>query len=553
MLIIKKWTLGLSAIVLITILVYAHFSNTGFQEIAKTDARLTSANLSQNQFFQSGYINEQGQFLIEPRYDWAEPFSDGVAYVEFREDKKPRRGFINRAGELIISLLPRDETDIWFERELIINHGYIFAEERLPLRQEFGGKIGYIDTAGEFVIEPQFDSADDFHEGLAIVNWRESEDQGEFQKRYIDPDGNVKLNLNDLGYDAGSSFDQGAAIVRSGRRFGFIDKNGNLLLEPILSAIAHWNDEEWPLTREFVSGRLPVKVGEPQEDSSYFVKPEWVGKWGYADINGGFGIEPQFDCAGDFSEGRAAVIPVSSNSMNESAPILIDTDGNRIELDKTEPRPVLRCYSLEFKEGLAEVESTDHHYGYINKEGQWAIPPIFYTARGFSQGLAPAQSMKTKLWGYINHQGDFVIPPQYHDAKEFDELGRAIVGYAASSQYLHHHRYGVVNLQGENIVPAKYESIYLEIGIGNPIPYMEGFFAKENERNGGDYNYYVSNLGEQGMACIQTIAGFTGSERIPFSEGLLPVIVDINAPRGQCISNENQTSDRAKKSWLRSN
>ena len=41
------------------------------------------------------------------------------------------------------------------------------AEYPIPLEQ--GGKWGYVDQAGKFVIAPQFDSADPFSEGMAEV------------------------------------------------------------------------------------------------------------------------------------------------------------------------------------------------------------------------------------------------------------------------------------------------------------------------------------------------------------------------------------------------
>ena len=44
-----------------------------------------------------------------------------------------------------------------------------FGEEALAM-VKIGGKYGFINTAGEFVINPQFDGARDFSEGLARVN-----------------------------------------------------------------------------------------------------------------------------------------------------------------------------------------------------------------------------------------------------------------------------------------------------------------------------------------------------------------------------------------------
>ena len=71
--------------------------------------------------------------MIEPQFDWAEPFFEGLAPV-------------------------------------------IIGGER--------GKYGYIDKKGQFVINPQFDEAESFFEGLAYV--RIGEKVG-----YIDKTGNI--------------------------------------------------------------------------------------------------------------------------------------------------------------------------------------------------------------------------------------------------------------------------------------------------------------------------------------------------------------------------
>lgn len=64
-------------------------------------------------------------------------------------------------------------------------------------------------------------------------------------------------------------------------------------------------------------------------------------------------------------------------------------------------------------------------YGYKNKEGQWIIPPHYYIAEPFSEGLALVGYGKNQC-GYINEKGQFVIEPKYHSMSGAFEGNRVI-------------------------------------------------------------------------------------------------------------------------------
>ena len=73
------------------------------------------------------------------------------------------------------------------------------------------GRIGFINTEGKMVIEPQFTGATDFHNGIAAVTFAE--------KRMADILGDEITSL------------KGTALV-SEAEWGFIDKEGNWIVEP---------------------------------------------------------------------------------------------------------------------------------------------------------------------------------------------------------------------------------------------------------------------------------------------------------------------------------
>ena len=117
-----------------------------------------------------------GHFVINPQFDGAYSFSDGLAAVRIGDDKTGKWGFIDNQGHFVIN--PQFDGVASFSDGL--------AEVRIG---DFGtGKSGFIDKQGKFVINPQFDGAYSFSDGLAAVRigddktgkWGFIDNQGKF-------------------------------------------------------------------------------------------------------------------------------------------------------------------------------------------------------------------------------------------------------------------------------------------------------------------------------------------------------------------------------------
>ncbi len=82
----------------------------------------------------------------------------------------------------------------------------VAATQPALFRITVDGKIGYMDSAGNTVIKPQFDSASDFTEGLAcfIIDHKFG---------YIGPSGKIAIPAIRLGFP----FHEGLAIAAEGR------------------------------------------------------------------------------------------------------------------------------------------------------------------------------------------------------------------------------------------------------------------------------------------------------------------------------------------------
>lgn len=86
--------------------------------------------------------------------------------------------------------------------------------------------------------------------------------------------------------------------------------------------------------------------------------------------------------------------------------------------------------------------------GYINARGQIIIPPIYYAACEFSEGLAAVR--ENGLYGYINTKGQYQIPPAFDKAGPFLN-GLAIVTKAGQPFLIDH--------TGQALFPPVFQSI----------------------------------------------------------------------------------------------
>jgi hypothetical protein len=157
-------------------------------------------------------------------------------------------------------------------------------------------------------------------------------------------------------------------------------------------------------------------------------------KCGFIDGHGKVVVEPQFDRAGEFSEGLAAVcIGLCEYAATDES--------------TTSPTEKERIYRGK--------------WGFIDTQGKMVINPRFSMAEEFHKGLAPATVEQLAIvgfkpnqrkFGYIDKNGNFVIPQQFQSAEKFDEFGLAIacVGDGESS------RCGFINTSGKFVITPQF-------------------------------------------------------------------------------------------------
>lgn len=199
----------------------------------------------------SGFIDGTGKLVINPQYEYVEAFSEGLAMVCIGECDADHRimgyrirpnsgerewlersfkfGFIDVAGKLVIN--PMFEWAQAFREGLAavcVGQGCYGIDLQHPseIREQ---KWGYIDKTGAMVIPPQFDHAQSFHDGLASVSVGG-------KVGYIDKAGRFVINPQ---FAYGEDFVRGIAHVAIGKleqpdamQYGYIDKTGKYIWQP---------------------------------------------------------------------------------------------------------------------------------------------------------------------------------------------------------------------------------------------------------------------------------------------------------------------------------
>ena len=137
-----------------------------------------------------------------------------------RREGMVKYSLVQRASAFLNSLVKNyDKTG-----KIAINPQFDLADDFQEglARIKLGDKWGYIDKNGKRVINPQFEDAKDFQEGLARV-------QLGSKWGYIDKNGNRIINPQ---FDYAWDFKEGLAGIQLGDKYGYIDKNGKIVSKP---------------------------------------------------------------------------------------------------------------------------------------------------------------------------------------------------------------------------------------------------------------------------------------------------------------------------------
>lgn len=287
-----------------------------------------------------------------------------------------------------------------------------------PLGSE--DKWGFINDAGQFVIEPVFDYVEPFQDnGLAVVG-----KNGKLG--LVDREG--KLVLESVFSYIGS-FKEGFAVASRDASSCFIDEQGKVLFESLTDI------------RDFSGGLAVISKDMGKGDMRY----------GYIDKTGKIVIDAQYRQASGFANDRAVVL------TEEKQYQIIDKSGALVKaLDY--------AYVGDLAEGMLVYKDKDSiKYGYLDANGNIAIPAAFYTASAFQDGLAVVRTGEDYFRncdGVVNTKGEFVIQPEY---AELYYLGKGL--FAAADTFIpsvYHAKKAVVDKTGKRLTDFKYYEVNMQ-------------------------------------------------------------------------------------------
>ena len=267
------------------------------------------------------------------------------------------------------------------------------------------------------------------------------------------------------------------------------------------------------------------KLSDKTYESIYYLKDGFSavrlnGLWGFIDENFKQVIDFKFYDVHSFYENHAAVMDKDKKWG------FIDTAGNvtiDFQYDEAE----------NFSEDLAAVKQGDK-WGYIDKNGKEVISCKYDEAHNFSEGLAAVAINNyfedgCMAWAYIDAKGDVVIPfysysalggiplfiSDFHDGRAFvtkdlvSVIGKngenifrgdslffisraeyykdysAMIGYIYSGSSMKIKKYGLLNLEGEEVLKPVFD--YIEDIYGE-------YMIVADIKNGTDMNYGIVRI-----------------------------------------------------------
>ena len=231
-----------------------------------------------------GYIDKTGGFVIPPKFKEIYSFGNDMYFVDFPDDDE---GEYAVDGQFRIVNGPFLWTNPWR-----------FVEDgryRVSISDGPGGQLfGVLGPDGEYLIQPHFPLLGAPSEGLAPAGVWDGKGKGGQLRGYISEDGGEYVIP--IQFEKAGRFSEGLAPVRLNGKWVYIDKTGQVVIEPPYEGIVR--------LESFRNGLATANAGGTEHPKGFIQG----GKWGYLDKTGQWVIAPQFDSAGSFDEHGVAVV-----------------------------------------------------------------------------------------------------------------------------------------------------------------------------------------------------------------------------------------------------
>ena len=285
-----------------------------------------------------------------------------------------------------------------------LNPAWSQSDPGIDLRPKktWWGSYGYINSAGKFVLEPQYENALPFADFLAPVKkngkWGFINGEGKF---IIEP-----------RFEDAFLFSDQAAAVKEGGLWGFVNRTGKFIVEPKYEDAAIFRQGlaavKWQGRWGFID-KTGEMVVPPRFEQVYFFQEDRCGayadgKWGFIDRKGQFLIPPKYEEVLAFSEGLAAV---NLGGKRDGK----DFQGGVWKFVNPEGKEVIQ---EAFVSHTAPASTSTSRVGTEGRQDTTA--PILGVEKGFQGGKARVLlgpylmdgESRSSTWGYIDAKGNWL-------------------------------------------------------------------------------------------------------------------------------------------------
>jgi hypothetical protein len=429
-----------------------------------------------------GLINTRGR-VVARDYIYIGKFVDGKAratkkgklQVDLKQQVQP---YLQRARyyyQMMIANYSYDQDDDLRFFQLFNSIGKLHCVEP---------KWGYIDINGSVVVDFQYEHANRYHRGHAVV-------VKEGHYGILDGDGLELLPPQYDGLDILPKTDSGLYLIHQEHQWkGAVNEQGQLIFPPQYTQVRTYQEDRiavqsttgaWGFLDRKGEVVVPItqrRIRDYKEGRAAFMKKH---RWGFYDKNGQAVVEAKYLRVGDFSEGKAWVqLPKGRRGyIDKQGQLLFQGRYSQLKdfhqgmavmrisrkgwgiIDSTgtivlKPKKRFKKITPFNEYGLAKVR-VGKRYRLVNREGKWVGKRSFGAINEFSEGLASVRMQGTGQksifrpnlnWKLIDTTGNFVGKDEFRRIEPFSE------GLARFKN--NRGRYGYLNQQGEVVIPATY-------------------------------------------------------------------------------------------------
>ncbi len=359
-------------------------------------------------FSQKNYscINEKGNTLFNFNAEYVNEFSDGLASFQKLFNNQWRWGFINSAGETVIE--PK------YEKVKDFKFGCCWVKE-------FGGDFVLINKSGQVISQRSYSKVGNFMEEMCAV-------YDDIKMGYVDATGKEVLACK---YTGSPAYSDGLVCLcladANVELYGFFDKNGKQVI-PFKFKQGGFSNFYNGECRVQINGKTSLinKKGEViftpalSNNMEHFMnglamsytKPGRKGV-GYFNRQNKWVIQPVYEDGKSFENGFAIV------KLNGKYGV-IDTLGNKLV-----PFEYQNIYGNAVSDGFFVCENENTKV-YLNTKGRlFTQIPVEYLLGKKDGALIPFKSVEGKM-GYLFQDGTLAIKPVYNKTFAFSE-GKAWV------------------------------------------------------------------------------------------------------------------------------